>query len=173
VGAKHARLVLALSRLEVEGVLHRPRRVVLRHVERGEIIPLALDLGAFCDREAEVRENLGQLVHHLADRVHRPARPGLDRKRQIDPLGRELAVELGVLEHGLALGKRRRNPLAPRVDLGRLRRACVGVHRPERLEQRGDAARLAERGDAQRLKLLERAGSGDLVEQGVGHAGAP
>ena len=54
---------------EIEGVVHRPRRVALGDVERGEIVPVVLDLGPGRDREAQVGENLGELVHHLADRM--------------------------------------------------------------------------------------------------------
>ena len=78
--AQHLGLVLALMQFEVEGVLHRARRVEFRHVERGEVMPLVLDLRAFPDREAEVGENLSQLIHHLADRVDGAAGLVLHRK---------------------------------------------------------------------------------------------
>ena len=43
--------------------------MALGDVERGEIVPVVLDLRPGRDREAEVGEDLGELVHHLADRV--------------------------------------------------------------------------------------------------------
>ena len=118
--------------------------MVLGHVERGEIIPLGLDLGPFGDREAEVGENLGELVHHLADRVDRAADAFRRRQRQVDSFGREFALELGGFQRGLALGDRGGDLLAQRVDFGRFGRARLRVHRPERLQQRRDLARLAE-----------------------------
>ena len=47
VGAEHA------AALDIERVVHRPRRMVLRHVERREIVEIILDLGSVGDREAE------------------------------------------------------------------------------------------------------------------------
>jgi hypothetical protein len=73
------------------------------------------------------------------------------------PLGRSSAGDGG--RDGLAAG----------VDLGRLGRPRLRVHRPERFEKGGDLARLAERGDARGFQLRQRAGGGDAVEKGVGH----
>ena len=57
--------------IEIEGVMHRPRGMAFGNVERGEIVPVVLDLRSFGDREAEVGEDLGEFVHDLGDRVHR------------------------------------------------------------------------------------------------------
>ena len=46
-----------------------PRGMLGRDVERGEIVEVGLDVGAFGDREAHIGEDLGDLVDHLADRV--------------------------------------------------------------------------------------------------------
>ena len=125
VGAKHQRaLVLAL---DVESILHRPRRMVLGHVERGEIVPVVLDLGPLGDREAEVRENLGELVHHLAHGMDRADGRFGRGEREVDPLGRQLALQLGGFERGLALGDGGGHRLAQRVDRrALLRRAPPG-----------------------------------------------
>jgi len=55
------------SVVEVERIVHGPRRMAFGHVERGEIMPVVLDLGTRGDRKTEVGKNLRQLVHHLAD----------------------------------------------------------------------------------------------------------
>jgi hypothetical protein len=65
VGAKQHPPALAVGTAEIEGIVHRPRRVSFRDVERREIMPVVLDLGAGGDREAEIGEDLGKLVHHL------------------------------------------------------------------------------------------------------------
>jgi hypothetical protein len=44
---------LAIRPVEIEGVVHRPRRMILRDVERGEIVPVVLDLRTGRDREAQ------------------------------------------------------------------------------------------------------------------------
>ncbi len=74
---KHPPPIRILVR-KIERVVHRARGMGLGHIERGEIVPVVLDLRPGGDREAEIGENLGQFVHHLADRVDRPAR-GLGR----------------------------------------------------------------------------------------------
>ena len=96
--------------------MHRPRRVVLGHVERGEIVPIVLDLGPGRDREAEVGEDLGQLVHHLADRMDAALGRAGARKREVERLGGELAVELRRLERRLARRDRLGDRLAQGVD---------------------------------------------------------
>jgi len=92
VCAQDLRLLARLARLEVEGVLHCARRVEFRHVERSEVVPLILDFRTFGDREAEVREDLGKLVHHLAHRVDASARRVGGGEREVDALGCQLTV---------------------------------------------------------------------------------
>ena len=138
--------------------------MVLGHVERGEIIPLGLDLGPLGDGEAEVRENLGELIHHLAHRVDAALR-GLGRgKRQVELLGREPPIELGIFERGLAAGQRIGDRFAQRVDLGRFGGARIGVHRPQRLQLGGDFARFAEHPDAQRLDRRQVGRACDFIQ---------
>ena len=87
------------------------------------------------------------------------------RQRQVERLGREPPLELGGFERRLALGDRVGDRFAQRVDLRRLGGARVRVHRAERLQQRGDLARLAERRDAQLLERGEVGRAADLVEK--------
>ena len=121
VRPEDARVLAGRSRLEVEGIHHRSRGWFSPHVERGEIVTLRLDLGPFGDAEAEVGKDLGELVHHLADRMDGALRRLRRRQRQVDRLRCELALQLGVFEralprrdgvgHGLAQA---RGPWAPR-----------------------------------------------------------
>ena len=80
--------------------------MVLRHVERGEIIPLGLDLRTFGDREAQVGEDFRELVHHLADRMNRAADDVRRGQREVDALRRQLALQLGIFECRLAIRQR-------------------------------------------------------------------
>jgi len=129
---------------------------------------LGLDLGPFGDREAEIGEDFCELVHDLADRVHRAVDAFRGRQRQVDPLGRELAPELCTLKFSFAIGDRARDALAERVDLRGFGRARPRVHCAERLEQSRDRPGLAERRDTQRLEVAEAVGGGNPVEHGFG-----
>ena len=77
--------------------------MVLRHVERREIIPLGLDFRPLGDREAEVGEDLREFVHHLAHRVDRTREALRRRERKIDFFRYELPLQLRVLERGLGV----------------------------------------------------------------------
>src|SRR3989344_3856785 len=52
---------LARLVLDPERVLHVARRMVLRNVQRGEVMPVILELGAVCDAEAHAAEDVGYL----------------------------------------------------------------------------------------------------------------
>ena len=153
--AAASRAAVRVRRLvgEIERVVHRPRRVALGHVERGEVVPVVLDLGPGGDREAEVGEDLGELVHHLADRVDRapaalpaPAASGRASRSPAALRARPLPAP------PCAPPARRRPPSRSAWIAGAFGLAAPRGHRAERLEQRRDAALLAEVLDAQRLE---------------------
>ena len=145
MGAQHARFLVRRAWLKVECVLHRPRRMVLRHVEGGEIVPLRLYLRSFGNGEAKVGEDLRKLVHYLADRMHRSADALWSGHRKIDFLGGEFSLQPRPLR-GLPGGLRlHRNRFTQGMDLRRFRRALAGLHRAQRLEQRSDGTGLTER----------------------------
>ena len=93
------------SRRQEEGVVHLPRRVAGREVERREVEIVRLDVRPLGDREAHIGEDRRQLVDHLADRVDAAAGLGplLDRQGDVDALGGEAALEGGLGER-LPLG---------------------------------------------------------------------
>ena len=132
----------------------------LGHVQCGEIVPARFDLGSSRDGKAQIRENLGQLVHHLRDRVHRALGRGRDRQREVDRFGGEPFVERRAFQRVLARGDRGGDSFARAVDARALFLALFGAHAAQRLEQPGDRALLAQSCDAdvfQRGKI----GSGD------------
>ena len=45
---------------EIERVVHRPRRMVRREVQRLEVVPVVLDLGPVGDFEAAAAEDVGR-----------------------------------------------------------------------------------------------------------------
>ena len=58
-------------RLDEERVLHRARRVVLVEVERVEVVPLALELGALGDLPAHADEDVGDALLQQGERMPR------------------------------------------------------------------------------------------------------
>ncbi len=54
---------------EIERVVHGPRRVVRREIQRFEIVMVGLDLGAGCHVEAELGEDGDGPVHGQGHRV--------------------------------------------------------------------------------------------------------
>ena len=135
-----------------------------REVELGEIVVVGLDVGPFGDGEAEVGEDGGDLVEHLADRMDAA---GLDprrahRQRDVERFRLQPRFERGGLQHRAAGGERLRHLVLQRVDLGPGRAPLVRRHLAERRQQRGDGAFLAERGDAHGFerRLVRRGGDG-------------
>ncbi len=62
-----------------------PRGVLGRNIECGEVVIVGLDVRPFGNGETHVGKDLGDLVHHLRDRVDTPLcqRTGACRQRDI------------------------------------------------------------------------------------------
>ena len=60
---------LGLAEVDEEGVVHAAGRVARRHVERLEVVPVGLDLGALGDCEAEADEHVLEPLAGLGDEV--------------------------------------------------------------------------------------------------------
>src|SRR5205823_1278224 len=82
---------------DVERVLHVPRRVVARDVERFEVVVVGLDLGPLDDGEAEAGEDRDDLVVDARERVERAARRSPPRQGEVEPLARALHAPLRAL----------------------------------------------------------------------------
>ena len=140
---------------EVEGVLRRPRGVLRRVVERGEVVVLVVDLGALDDRESEPDEDVLHLAPDLRDEVQAAA--GLRRvagERDVDAVLGEAAVELGRLELGGPLGEQaleRHAHLVGRLADGP---ALLGRQLADRAERRRELGLAAEVAHTQLLELL-------------------
>ena len=157
----------------VERVLHRPRRMRGRHVERREVVVVELDLGPLGDREAERDEDVLDLAARLGDQVQVAVRQGrVAGQRHVHAVAREPLVELRSLEVAAALGQQRLDRLPDRVGdladlatlLGRkladraqharqLRAAAEEAH--PRLVELGRGARPPDRGLGLLAKLLK------------------
>ena len=117
---------------EIERVVHLPRRMVFREVQLGEVVVVGLDVGAFRDRKAHVGEDGGELVDHLADRMHAAGlgRRLAHRQRDVDGLAVEAGIERGGAELVLARGDRGGDAILQAVDRRALTLRSSGVMAP-------------------------------------------
>ena len=90
------------SRADEEGVLHRARRVVRAEVERVEVEPLGLDLGALGDLPAHRDEDVLDALHEGGERVARARGTAVVGQRDVDGLLDQHARVALVLELDLA-----------------------------------------------------------------------
>ena len=144
--------------------------MALGNVERGEIAPVVLDLGPGRDREAEIGENLGKLVHHLADRMDAALRRGAAGRVMSSVSVASLLLDRRRLQRRLARRDRLGHRLAQGVDSRPLALPLLRRHAAKRLQQAGDRALLAERGDALRLERGRSAAAVDPAEPLALHA---
>ena len=75
---------------DIEGVLRVARRMILRDVQRLEVVVVELDLRAFRDREAKTEENLLELVEDDVQRMLLANHDLVARKGNVNGLGSEL-----------------------------------------------------------------------------------
>ena len=116
--------------------MHRPRRMVFREIQLGEIVIVGLDVGTLGDGEAHVGEDRGELVDHLRDRMDAAdlERRFAHRQRDVDALGVEALVERRALERVAARGERGIDAILEAVDERPLRFALLRRQRAERLQ---------------------------------------
>jgi hypothetical protein len=121
VGAQHG--AAAIHFRQVEGVVVLACRVVVGNVERAEIVPVALDVGAFGDGEAHGAEQGGEFFHRARDGVNAAIGGGAGgggawRQGDVDAFGGEAGVESGRIEHDAAGFQRRLDPALQPVQRG-------------------------------------------------------
>ena len=160
-----------VDRVEEEGVLHLPRRVVGAEVEGIEVEPLALELGPVGDLPTHADEGVDEALGRELDRVAGAGLASQGRHGDIDPLLDEDALVALDLELGLTGGEGLRHPTAgltdPLAGLG------LGARRqrPDLAVGEGEGTPLALVGRAHCLELLEGAGGSGggqgLLDRGV------
>ena len=149
---------------EIEGVVHRARRMVRREVQGFEVVPVVLDLGAVGEFVTEAAEDLGDALQRTADRMQAAACGVASRQGDVDGFAGETRVEHGVVERDLACRQRVADGVAGAVDRFAGRLALVRGQSAEGLELRGDAAALAEQRDPQRFQRVGRVRGRDVAE---------
>ena len=100
--------------------------MVVGVVERGEAVPVGLDLGAVGDLEAERREDRLDALERAAHRMDAARAAAAAGQRDVERLRRELALELRFGELGAARDERRVDRLLGDVDLGAARLLLLG-----------------------------------------------
>jgi hypothetical protein len=147
---------------EIERVVHRPRRMVLRLVERGEVVVIGLDLGAVGDFEAERVEQRLHALERAADWMDAAETAPAAGQRYIERFFGEARFQAFSLDRFTPCFQRRLESFLGGVDAAARRRAlCRGklAKALGKLRQRTGATEIA------RLDLLELVGVGDAGER--------
>src|SRR5690348_4761570 len=139
---------------EVEGVVHGACRMVRREVQRLEVVPVVLDLRAIGTLVAEPREDRRDAFQRAGDRVDAAALAIAPGQADVELLGSEAAIELGLFQHLLARGQRVGESILHAVHFGAARLALIRRQCTKRLQCSGDDAILAQQSDAQRIERL-------------------
>ena len=118
--------------------------MVLRDVQRLEVVVVELDLRALCDGEAKTEENLLELVEHDVQRMLFADHDLVARQGNVDGLGSELLFERCLLEQLFLLVDDGLDLSANVVDELADDRALLRSNVLHTLEQSGQLALLAE-----------------------------
>ena len=164
----------------VERVLHVARRVILRDVERLEVVEVELHLGALGDREAHAREHVDDLVVHLGEGMKSARDDPPAGKRQVGPVGRQTGPPLDAFQDGLPRLEHRLEPRLRLVGLAPHNGPVGRRQARERPQKLRESTPLAEVFDADFVEVSAGGGPLDLpagafhdrLDTLVGHAGA-
>ena len=148
---------------DVERVLHRARRMAGREVERLEVVPVELDLGAFGDLVAEADEHVFELAPDPRDRMQVPAHVLVPAEREVEPVADGRIARRRRLAASRAAPRARLRATPARADT-----AC-----PTRRSFRTVDAldRLADLVERRRLAEVPALDVGQIVERGRGRDG--
>ena len=78
--------------VNIEGILHVPRRMVLGQVEGGKIMPVVFDLGSLRYRKAQPSEDVDDLVANQRDGMMGAQRQHISGQTDIDLMGASGAI---------------------------------------------------------------------------------
>ena len=116
--AQDERQAVLVLQVDVERVLHRARRMVLGIVERGEVVPVGLDLRAVGDLEAERMPDFLDALPGAQHRVDAAAAAPAPGQRDIERLFRQARGKLRVGKRRAPRFERRLDSLLRRVERG-------------------------------------------------------
>ena len=128
------------SAFDVESVVHRARRVVLRLVQRREVVPVGLDLGAVGHVETDGGKDLLDALPRPGNRMDAAPRPRAAGQRDVDGFLAKPRLE-HALREGVSPGRQRGLDAFLRgIDAGPDLPALLGIELAERLQDFGEPA---------------------------------
>ncbi len=151
--AQQQELVVAVAAVDVEGVLHRARRMVVRVVQRREVHPVGFDLGAIGHVEADRAEDLRDALPGVHHRVQAALGHIAAGQRHVDRLGGQARVHQRISQRLAAVVQGRFDAALGQVDTRAFRLARLRIELAQSLEQVGQHAGLAEKA---RLLVFQR-----------------
>ena len=137
---------------EIEGVVHRPRRVVGGDVERLEVVEVVLDLRAFRDAESRPAEDCLDSQARARHRMKAADRLSAARQRHVDCAAAELTLERDSVELRAPRIEGSRDAVLRLVDRGACALALIGRKASETLQQLRHGALAAENLHAHRIE---------------------
>ena len=145
VGAQQQTVATGILTFDIEGVVHRTRRVILGRVQRGEVVEIFFDLRAVGHIETDRAEDRLDPLDGQRDRVQ-PATAGAPPgQRHVDRLLGETRIKLGLGELRLTRAQQRFDRLLDLVELLADPRALLGRQFAQGFHALGDQAVLAEK----------------------------
>ena len=154
----------------IEGILRVACRMILRDVQRLEVVVIQLNLRTLSDREAQTEENLLELVEHDVQRMLLADDNVLTRQGNVDSLRLQLLLECSLLDQLLLLVNDGFDLRTNVVDQLTNNRTLLCGNVLHALEQRGQLTLFAEELDAglvQRARILR---GSELLLRGLQNA---
>src|SRR6266513_1677314 len=150
---------------KIEGVVHRPRRMIGRDVERTEVVEVVLDFWSRGDVEAGTAEQGFDAQARLGHRMQPALLLAPARQGDVDAPGAEAPLDVGTPQFLAARIEGRAHPLLRVIDAcaGRGPRGSINV--AEGLQLRGERALLAQPAYPRVLERREIAAPGHLSER--------
>ncbi len=166
MGAQQQLLAVAILAIDIEGVLHRARRMILRAVQCGKVGPVGFDFGAVSHVETDRTENFFDTLpraHHRMDTAYATAAA---RQGDVDRFGIQTLLHLCVGQGITARCQRGFDLLFGLVDDCALDFAFVRSQFAQPLHLLGDLTGLAE---ILGLRIFKRGGidSGNEISLGL------
>ena len=147
--------------VEIEGIVHRPRRMVGRNVQRLEVMEIVLDLRPLGDREADPGEECLDARQGAAERMAAAGPLPPPWQRHVNRLARQPGIQRRRFQRRLACGDGGFQRLLSLVDGLAGVAPLFGRQAPQFLEALGERAFLAQIMHARLIQGGEIAGPGD------------
>src|SRR5690606_17571472 len=129
--------------LQIEGIVHRARRMVLRLIQRSEVVPVGFDFGAVGHIEADGTEDFLHAYPSTHDRMDAAASAPAPGQRDIERFFGQTRIKRGLRDGLPTRGQRGLDTGFGVVDAGARSLALLGRQLAEAFELFGERAGLA------------------------------